>query len=119
MNDVLLLAVTLILKSHAERLIHYVFRYDDTFIISSYDQKNSLGSKFTPQDLLDTSKPLCIPVCQAIMMVRCEDRPGVLTYLDFKEQDLTDIIDLYFKGDYCIRAFPLFINMNYLPEASM
>ena len=121
MNDVLLLAATLILsKSHAiERLFHYIFLYDDTFIISFFEPKDSLGSEFTTQDTLDTLKPLCIPVRQVIMMVRCEDRPGALDYLDFKEEDLTDIIKLYYEVDYCIRTFSLFINMNHLPEALM
>ena len=121
MNDVLLLAATLILsKSHAiERLFHYIFLYDDTFIISFFEPKDSLGSEFTTQDTLDTLKPLCIPVRQVIMMVRCEDRPGALDYLDFKEEDLTDIIEFYYKVDYCIRTFPHFINMNHLPESLM
>ena len=46
------------------------------------------------------------------MVVRCEDRPLALTYLD-----LSDIIDLYYKVKYCICAFPLFIKMDHLPES--
>ena len=64
--------------------------------------------------MLDTLEPLCIPVRQAIMMVRTEDRPVALTYLDLKEEDLTDIIDLYFIVDYCIRAFPLHLSESLL-----
>ena len=41
MDDQLLVAVTLILKARIiERLFHYVFRYEDTFIINSYDSNN-------------------------------------------------------------------------------
>ena len=68
--------------------------------------------------MLDILKPLCI-VRQAIYMVRCEDIPLAITCLDFKEEDLTDIIDLYLKVDYCIRAFPFFVNMNHFPESLM
>ena len=116
MDASLLLAVTLILKVRCiECLFRYVFRY----IINSYDSTDTLGSEFTPQDMLDTLKPLCIPVRKAIIWVRCEERPKALSSLDFKDEDLTDIIDLYYKVDFCIRAFPLFINMKKLPEDLM
>ena len=120
MDDQLLLAITLILKVRCiERLFRYVFRYDDTFIINSYESDNAIGSEFTPQDILDTLKPMCIPVRRAIAWVRCEHRPKALESLDFKDEDLTDIIDLYYKVDFSIRAFPLFINMKHLPEDLM
>ena len=109
----LLLAVTLILKVRCiERLSRYVFRYDDTLIIKSYDSTGAIGSEFTPQDILDTLKPMCIPVRKAITWVRCEEKPKVLSGLDFKDEDLTDIIDLYYKVDFSIRAFTLFIDMK-------
>ena len=76
MELVLLFTVTLILKAHAiERLYCYVSRCDDNFIISSFESPSSIGFEFTPQDMLDTLKPLITPVCQAIILVRCEDRP--------------------------------------------
>ena len=75
MNDQLLFAMTLILKVRCiERLFRYMFRYDDTFIINSHESDNAIGSEFTPQDMLDTLKPMCIPVRQAISWVRCENR---------------------------------------------
>ena len=83
MDDQLLVAVTLLLKARIiEYLFHYVFRYDDTFIINSYDSDNNLGSEFTPQDMLDTLRPLCIPLRQAIMWVGCEERPKAFSSLD-------------------------------------
>ena len=69
--------------------------------------------------MLDTLRPLCVPVRQAIMWVRCEERPIAHSSLDFKDEDLTDIIDLYYKIDYCIRAFPLFVNMDKPPDDLM
>ena len=69
--------------------------------------------------MLDTLKPMCIPVCKAIIWVRCEERPKALSGLDFKDEDLTDIINLYYKMDFCIRAFPLFIKMKKLSEDLM
>ena len=102
MDNQLLLAVTLL--CNARVIKHYVFLYDDTFIINSYDSDDNLGSGFTPQDMLDTLRPLCIPVRQVIMWVRCEKIPKALSGLDFKDEDLTHIIDIYYKIDYCIRA---------------
>ena len=98
MDDSLLLAITLMLNARAiERLFQYVFRYDDTFIINSHYSNSTLGSDFTPQDMLDTLRPLCFPVRQAIIWVSYEERPKALSGLDFKQEDLTDIIDLYYK----------------------
>ena len=66
--------------------------------------------------MLDTLKPPTLPVRRAIMCVRCEERPKALSSLDFKDEDLTDIIKLYYKVDYCIQAFQLFTNIDHLPE---
>ena len=55
MDAVLLLDTSLILKSRPiKRLIHHVFRYDDTFLVCHSKPKTSLGSKFTSLDMLDT-----------------------------------------------------------------
>ena len=63
LDNQLLFTITLILKARCiERLFRYVFHYDDTFIINSYESTNAIGSEFTPQDMLDTLKPMCIPV---------------------------------------------------------
>ena len=116
LDDQLLLAITLILKVRCiERLFRYLFRYDDTFIINSHESDHAIGSDFTPQDMLDTLKPMCVPVRRAISWVRCKNRPRALESLDFKDEDLIHIIDLYYKVDFSIRAFPLFINMKHLP----
>ena len=59
MDAQLLLAITLILKVRCiERLFRYSFRYDDTFIINTYESTDAIGSEFTPQDMLDTLKPM-------------------------------------------------------------
>ena len=61
MEDVVLLAASLVLKACAiERLFCYVSRYNDTFIVSSFESSSSTGSEITPQDTLETSDHSCV-----------------------------------------------------------